>query len=273
MRVDEGSTRHMQAHGLEQHLVAVGRAVEGAGAGAVIGRALGGEQFLATGQSLCGAFAHARLLRVGQPGRHRPGRHEDARQMSEVQRADQQPRHDLVAHPEQQRRVEDIVRQRHRGAHGDGVAREQAEFHARLALRHAVAHRRHPTRDLGRGAEAPRLVADQRRVALIGLVGRQHVVVGADDGQVGGALRHHAELVRTWQRREGVRHVGAAHAIRATRPAHEAIETLQVGRTGWRTALANACGDRGHGRVEGDIGRHRQDSIWADRVGRMKSKM
>jgi len=35
--VDEGRARHMQAHGFEQHLVAVGGAVEGAGAFAVVG--------------------------------------------------------------------------------------------------------------------------------------------------------------------------------------------------------------------------------------------
>ncbi len=45
--LDEGRARHVQAHGFQQHLVAVGGAVEGAGARRVIGRHLGVEQALA----------------------------------------------------------------------------------------------------------------------------------------------------------------------------------------------------------------------------------
>jgi hypothetical protein len=68
--------------------------------------------------------------------------------VAEVQRADQQARHDLVAHAQVQRGVEHIVRQRHGGRHGDGVAREQRQFHARLALGHAVAHGRRAAGEL-----------------------------------------------------------------------------------------------------------------------------
>jgi hypothetical protein len=42
--------------------------------------------------------------------------------VTEVQRADQQPGHDLVAHAQQQHGIEDIVGQCHGRAHGDGVA-------------------------------------------------------------------------------------------------------------------------------------------------------
>jgi hypothetical protein len=105
------------------------------------------------------ALAHLGLLLVGDAGRHRPGRHEDHRQVAEAQRADQQARHDLVAHAQAQRRVEHVVRQRHRGGHGDHVAREQRQLHAGAALGHAVAHRRHAAGDL---RAAPALRAAMR---------------------------------------------------------------------------------------------------------------
>ena len=118
VRVDEGGARQVQAHHLHQHLVAVGGAVEGAGAGRVVGCAL--RLRAARRGRPCPArssWRTLRLLLVGQARRHRPARHEDRRQMAEGQRADQQARHDLVADAEAQRRVEHVVRQRDRGRH------------------------------------------------------------------------------------------------------------------------------------------------------------
>ena len=43
------------------------------------------------------------------PRGHRPGRHEDRRQMAERQRADEKPRHDLVADAQHSARVEGVV--------------------------------------------------------------------------------------------------------------------------------------------------------------------
>jgi hypothetical protein len=57
-----------------------------------------------------------------------------------MQSTNQEARHDLVAHTQQQRRIEHIVRQGHCGAHGDGVARKQAQLHAGQALCDAIAH-------------------------------------------------------------------------------------------------------------------------------------
>jgi hypothetical protein len=48
-------------------------------------------------------LAHLGLVAVRQAAAHRPGRHEDAGQVAEVQRADQQAGHDLVADAQQQR--------------------------------------------------------------------------------------------------------------------------------------------------------------------------
>ena len=68
------------------------------------------EQRVAADQALRVLLAHLGLLGVRQAAGHRPGRHEHARQVAEVQRADQQARHDLVADAEQQRGVEHVVR-------------------------------------------------------------------------------------------------------------------------------------------------------------------
>jgi hypothetical protein len=70
------------------------------------------------------------LVAVAHAAGHRAGGHEHRRQVAEVQRADQQARHDLVAHAQVQRGVEHVVRQRDGGRHGDGVAREQRHLHA-----------------------------------------------------------------------------------------------------------------------------------------------
>jgi len=254
MRVDEGRARHVQAHRLEQHLVAVGGAVEGAGAGAVVRGRFGLQQLLAPDQALRELLAHLRLVGVRQAAAHRPGRHEHARQVAEVQRTDQQARHDLVAHAEQQRAVEHVVRERDGGAHRDRVAREQAQLHAGLALRDAVAHCRHTAGHLRGGAEPVGLVADQRRKALVRLVRREHVVVGRDDREVRCPLRDDAQFVGTRQRGERVRHVGAAQPIGAAWSGDHRVDTRQVGRARDRAAFADALGDFDDGLFHGRPG-------------------
>ena len=163
VRMDEGRAGHVQAHRLEQHLVAVGGAVEGAGAGAVVRRRLGlhaarrdrrGRARTARAPRVFSALA--RPLPIGPPGTKTHGRWPKwSAPMS-------RPGHDLVADAEQQRRVEDVVRERDRRAHRDRVAREQAHLHAGQALRDAVAHRRHAAGDLRGRAERVRRVADDR---------------------------------------------------------------------------------------------------------------
>jgi hypothetical protein len=179
-----------------------------------------------------------------------PG-HEDAGQVTEVQRTDEQPRHDLVAHPEQQRAVVHVVGEGHRGTHRDRVAREEAQLHPRLALRDAVAHRGHAAGHLRGGTVAASLVADHGRKALVGLVRRQHVVVGRDDGDVGGAFRHHAQLVAGRQRGPGVGEVRAARAIHGTAARRHRSRALEVGAARVGAAGANAFGDGGDGGVQG----------------------
>jgi hypothetical protein len=163
--------------------------------------------------------------------------------MTEVQRADQQARHDLVADAQQQRGVEDVVGERDGGAHRDGVAREQAQLHAGQALRDAVAHRRHAAGHLHGGAQAVRLGADLGWVALVGLVGRQHVVVGRDDAQMGRLLGHDAQLVAGRHGRHGMRDVGAAHALETTLAVVELRDAREVVTAQLGAALADALGD------------------------------
>ncbi len=228
-RVDEGRARHVQAHGLQQHLVAVGRAVEGAGAFAVVGSRFGGQQFLAAHQALRGLFAHLGLVAIGQARGHGAGRHEHRGQMAEMQGPDQQAWHDLVANAQHQRGVEHVMRQRDGRAHGNGIPAEQAQFHAWRALGHAVAHGRHAAGDLRRGAELARLVLEDVGIACQRRMGREHVVVRGDDGDVGRLLFHDAYAVAAWNARKGMGHIGTAHGLGAGRARGHGVHLLQVG--------------------------------------------
>ena len=122
VRRDEGRARHVQAHDFHQHLIAVGGAVERAGAGVVIRLRFGFQQLFAADLALRVKLAGLGFLAVRQPGRHRAGGNEDGRQMTEVQRADQEPRHDLVADTQIDGGVEHVVRQCDGSGHGDRVA-------------------------------------------------------------------------------------------------------------------------------------------------------
>ena len=122
----------MQPHDLHQHLVGVGRAVERAGAGAMVGPGFGFEQRVASDLALGIELAHLGLLLVAHARGHRPAGNEDRRQMTKRERAEDQAGHDLVAHAQIQGGVEHLVRQRHRGGKRDHVAGEQGQVHALL---------------------------------------------------------------------------------------------------------------------------------------------
>ncbi|SPK72805.1 conserved exported protein of unknown function [Cupriavidus taiwanensis] len=252
--MDEGRARQVQAHDLHQELVAVGGAVEGTGAGAVIGLAFGFQQRIAPDLAGGVELAYARLFLVGQPAGHRTRRDEHHRQVAELERAHQQARHDLVAHAQHQRRIEGVVRQRHRGAHGNRIAREQRQLHAGVALRDAVAHRRHAARHLRHRADRARGLADHRGIALIGLVRRQHVVVRGDDAKVGRMLDAQLQLVAGRQRGKAVRQVGARHAAQR---AQLRLRTLAAGKVGGTAGAAARNDAVGNGLKLGmDGGRH-----------------
>ena len=161
----------------------------------MVGTGLGLQQFAASDQPLSRLFPHFGLFTIGQTRGHGTGRDKERRQMAKMQGADEEPGNDLVAHAEQQRRIKNVVAEGDGRRHGNHIARKQAEFHTGGALRHAIAHGRHTACDLRRGAEFSRLDLDDVWVMLERRVGRQHVVVGAHDSDVGRSLRHHPQFV------------------------------------------------------------------------------
>ena len=252
-RVDEAGPGQVQAHDLHQHLVGVGSAVEGAGAGAVIAFHLGLHQFVAAHFAGGELLAHLRFLVVGQAAGHRARGHEDAGDVAEGCRGHDQPRHDLVAHPHVKRAVEGVVRQPHGGGQRDHVAREQRQFHPCLALGHAVAHGRHAAGHLRGAPRGARGGADLVGEMLEGLMRRQHVVVGGDDAEVGAAFIRERGLV--------VAHGGIGMGLVAAgqvRPARalggrgrHALEVVAAGRF---AARDDPVGDSLQGLVNAHVG-------------------
>ncbi len=249
--VGERRVRQVQPHHLHQHLVAVGGAVERAGAGRVVRRRLRLEQLLAADLALGVELAHPRLLPVGQSRRHRSGRDEDGRQVTERERADEQAGHDLVADAEHHRGVEHVVRQGDRGRHRDQVTAEQRQLHAGAALGDPVAHRGHTAGELGQPSRA-----DDRLLQHLGhvaerLVRREHVVVGRHDRDVGLAPRLQAVLHGPLGGGEAVGEVGAGQPAPGGPGARGGGDTLEVRRPGRGAAAGDAVGDVGHDGMDG----------------------
>ena len=242
-RRNECGTRQVQAHDFHQHLVAVGGAVERTGAGAVVGLGFPFQQFFTRGLAQCVTLAHRGFFLVRDAGGHWSCGYEHGRNVAEVQRADQQARHDLVAHAKVQGGIKHIVRQRDRRAHGDGVARKQRQFHARLALRHAVAHGGRAACKLGHGADFAHGILDDGREVFERLVCRQHVVIGRHDRHRRLAVFAQFQLVVGGKGRETVGQVGtgqcaALYALDARR-----IHMGEVGRARWRATVDDALGN------------------------------
>ena len=167
---DKGGAGQVRAHGLHQHLIGIGRAIEGAGSGTMIGGQFRIEQGVAADLAPGEGLAHLGLFLVGNAGGHRTGRREDDGQVAEAQGPDHQSRNNLVAHAQNHDRVEHVVGQGHRRRKGDHVAGEQRQLHTGLALRHAVAHGGHAARHLGRAADFSGGFAQDRRIGLERLV-------------------------------------------------------------------------------------------------------
>ena len=271
VRVDEGRRGQVEADHLHHHLVGIGGAVEGAGARRVVAGDLAFQQGGAIHLVLGVEGAHPGLFRVGNAAGHGAGGGEDDRQMAERQRAHEQARHDLVAHAEAQGGVKGIVGQGYCGRHGDHVAAEQRQLHARPALGHAIAHGGRTARDLGGGIRLAHGLPDDVRKALERLMGRQHVVVGGDDAQVRVAARHGGQLVLHRGTGEGVGPVGAAQ-LGATGPVGRGlVHAAQIVGAGVTAAGDDAIRDRAQGGVEvghADSSVHRtcRWGMWAARA-------
>ena len=74
-------------------------------------------------------------------------------------------------------------------------------------------------------------------------VGREHVVVGGDDADVGRALDHDAQLVVAGHGSKGMRHIGATQPLGAAIPFGMEIDLLQICTAGVGAALADALRD------------------------------
>jgi len=104
--------------------------------------------------------------------------------MPKRQRGHRQARNDFIADAEVERTVKHIVRQADRGGHGNHFPAEEGELHPVLALGHAIAHSRNAACDLADGVHRVQGFTDNVRVAFIGLVRGEHIIVGGDNGDV-----------------------------------------------------------------------------------------
>lgn len=76
------------------------------------------------------------------------------------------------------------MRQTNRRGHGNHFTAEQRQLHSVLSLRNAITHRRNAPCDLAYRVRGVQRFANNLRIALIGLVGGKHIVVGGDDSDV-----------------------------------------------------------------------------------------
>ena len=182
--MDESRARNVEAHHLHHHLVGIGGAVKGAGAGRVIAAHLACQQFLASDLAFGIELAGTLLFLIGDTGAHGAGGHEDRRQMPEAQRAHQQAGHDLVANAQKRDTVIHGMAQRDGGRKRDRVTAEKRKLHARFALCDTVAHCRCPAGYLYGRPDLARPDLHQLGITVIGLMGREHVVIG----------RHHTKV-------------------------------------------------------------------------------
>ncbi len=246
VRVHEGGARQHQTHGLEHQLVGVGGAVEGAGARRVVGAALHLQQGVTAHFAGGVLLAHLHLLVIADAARHRAGWHEGGGQVGVGERPHDLARRYFVADAEQQGGVEGVVGERQRGRLGDQVAGEQGHVHPRLPLGHAVAHGGHTAGHLGAVAQLGQRGLDDVRIALIGLMGAQHVVVGGDDAHVGAGHVEDAPLLVTAGGGHGVGQVAAGQCGAGLALIGLTLDAGQKSLAAGGTALANAGGDAGN---------------------------
>jgi hypothetical protein len=219
----------------------------------VIGGGLGIEQILAAGLAGGMALADLGFCFVGEAGRHGAGRDEQRRQMAEAECGDEQAGDDLVADAQQGHGFEHGVAERDRRAERDGIAAQEREFHAALALGDAVAHGGNAAGDLGGGAGFTGVELYRLRVAAIGLMGGQHVVIGGDDADIGRVAAAQGGLVGLGGG-ETMGEVGAAELAPAQALLGFAVYERQIGAAPRRRTGDDAGGDGFDDGVQG--GRH-----------------
>ena len=175
----------MQAHHFHHHLIGIGGSIERACARRMIAAHFARQQFIAGGLALCVELAGALLFLVGNACAHRSRGHEDRWQVPETQRPHEEPRNDLVADAQQRHAIVHRVAESDRRRERDRIAAEERELHAGLALSDTVAHGRGPAGHLHRRTDFACPDLHPLGIAIIGLMRRQHVVVGGHDAQIG----------------------------------------------------------------------------------------
>ena len=123
--INKGGARQMQTHNFHQHLVGIGGAVKGTGAGSMIARTFGGQQFIAAHLALGIELADAGLFLIGQARWHGAGRGQHKRQMPKPQGTDEEAGDNLVANPQHDRPVKHVVGQGDGAGHGNGITRKE----------------------------------------------------------------------------------------------------------------------------------------------------
>ena len=133
--------------------------------------------------------------------------------MAKLQSANEQARHNFVAHTQTERGVEHVVGQAYGCRQGNYIAREQRQLHTVSALRNAVAHGGYAAGNLSSRTHITCCLSNNLRRIFVRLVRGQHVVVSGDDAHVRGNLLTHHQFVVDGHGREGVSRVGTAHAF------------------------------------------------------------
>ena len=169
--------------------------------------------------------------------------------MTETQRADQQAGDNLVAQAQKQRAFEHSMTEADSRPHGDIVAAEQRQFHRQLALRHPVAHRRNAACDLrGRAFLAcPQL--NLFGITAIGLMRRQHVIIGGDDTDIHRLAATDCGFVIT-ARRETMRQISARQHITINPGISGAGNQIKIGGAARFRAFNDTISDGFNNRME-----------------------
>ena len=112
----------MHPHEFHQHLVGVGRSVEGACTRPVVGGHFGFHQLGPPDFACCELLADFGFFVVGEPAFHGSCGQEARWQMPEGLCGDNQPRHDFIADPEEHGGIKGVVAKGYRGGQCDYIA-------------------------------------------------------------------------------------------------------------------------------------------------------
>ena len=163
--------------------------------------------------------------------------------MTEGQCSNHQPGHDFVANPETNNGIEQVVRKRNRGRHGDRIATEQGKIHAVFTLGHAITHRRNAAGYLSCGLilmrNGPYLIG----VSGVRLMGTEHIVIGCHDTEVNRGFTLHERFRLRGAGCHAVRQITAAHVSPAFAPIRRSGNFLKITATRLLTATRDRFGD------------------------------